>query len=863
MQPLIVDMENFLSYGKERVDLSLVSLASLLGPNGGGKSSFVDAITYAPYGQGRYKDIDRYVRQGQEQATVELQFMLSGEIYRVIRGRSLKGKGKSTLELAKMNGSDWVSMSGTSIRETEQKIRDLLRMDYDTFVSSCFILQGQSDRFCSAGPTERKRILAQILGLDIYDQLQEAAKAKVKEHKEKVAVVSAKIEGIDSELAGRAEVRLQESKLRDELQEIVQQINDMQIDLEELEKEKSELQLKASKLDDLKERKNSLEREIGEIDAFLAGVAAKEKDAGKKAKLEQQLANISAEIKAAETELETAEQELAKWQIQASRVEDLLNTITRLDKEIRQAQEQLKSLESKRNRYQQIVERKDQIREKTAELDEVKEELSEMDRKASQERELEQQLSAAEKALTEWENQHEKKILQLESQRKEAAKKKAILEQVDCDRRDCLFLKDAFEASELYEQCSNELAKLDSMKAPEPLQKAYSEASERVRTLGYNPELHQELRSQAQDLEKWAKLVPELDQAEEQLSEIEAQGRELQEAITEKQEQKRHTQAELDSIESIKNQMAGHESDVRRTKQKISCFREDEQLIRTEHGKVQAAEEQLVELRKQAEMKQQERKQKDELIFTLSREIEDIAGLTGQIEKMNGEIATLKENLSKAKTAEQNYRVGLGQVEQRLSDLEQKEQEKKALSKDFQEAAREQYLHEQLVKAFGRNGIPALIVENALPDIEGEANELLGRLTGGRMNVQLLTQRDKKTGGGVSETLDVLIGDELGERPYEGWSGAERFEVDISLRLAISKFLAKRAGTKIETLVIDEGASCLDYEGRQKFIEAISTISEDFAKVICISHIDELKEAFPQQIHVRKTPEGSQVEVVA
>lgn len=83
------------------------------------------------------------------------------------------------------------------------------------------------------------------------------------------------------------------------------------------------------------------------------------------------------------------------------------------------------------------------------------------------------------------------------------------------------------------------------------------------------------------------------------------------------------------------------------------------------------------------------------------------------------------------------------------------------------------------------------------------------------------------------------------------------------MRLAISKFLARRAGTKIETLVIDEGASCLDQDGRVRFIEAINTISQDFSKIIVISHIDELKEAFPQQIHVHKTSEGSRVEVVA
>ena len=862
MQPLIVDLENFLSYGKERVDLSEINLASLLGPNGGGKSSFVDAITYAPYGQGRYKNIDDYVRQGQEQATVELQFLLNGETYRIIRGRSLKGRGKSTLELAKMNGADWIPLSGTTIRETEQKIKDLLRMDYDTFVSSCFILQGQSDRFCAAGPTDRKRILGQILGLDVYDRLQEAAKTRAKEHKEKTAVLQTKIEGLEKELESKGYYEADQQGLEKVLFEVSEQVKNLESSIEAMEKERAELQIKYSNLDNLTERRVSLEREIREIDAFLISVAEKEKDASRKAELEQHLANISAEIKAAESELETAEKKLYMWQADASKKGDMESFISRIAKEIHQFQEQLKSLEIKRNRYQQIIERADQIRGKAREHEKVKAELVEMDHKATMERELQQRLNAAEKAITEWERKHEAKILKLEAQQKEAARKKVILEQVDCNRRDCLFLKDAFEASRLFEQCTNELAKLDALKAPEPLQNAYSEAFEHVRTLGYKPDSHNELRAKAQDLEKWAKLVPELDQAEEQLAEIKVQGRDLQEALKEKQEQKHKAETELTKAEEARVQVAGYESVVIRTNQKISSLREQEQGVHVELGKVHATEEQLKELSKQAETKLQEQKEKDEQIFTLTLEIEDIAGLGSKIVFLDKDISSVKTKLMGAREEEQNCRVELGKLEQRLADLEQKEQEKKALSKDLQQTTREQYLQEQLVKAFGRNGIPALIVENSLPDIEDIANDLLSRLTSGRMSLRLVTQKETKTAG-ISETLDILIGDELGERPYEGWSGAERFEIDISLRLAISKFLARRAGTKIETLVIDEGASCLDYSGRQKFIEAINTIAEDFAKIICISHIDELKEAFPQQIHVRKTPEGSRVEVVA
>jgi len=97
-----------------------------------------------------------------------------------------------------------------------------------------------------------------------------------------------------------------------------------------------------------------------------------------------------------------------------------------------------------------------------------------------------------------------------------------------------------------------------------------------------------------------------------------------------------------------------------------------------------------------------------------------------------------------------------------------------------------------------------LIIEAAIPELEEESNRLLTRMTEGRMHVRLDTQREKKTGG-VAETLDILIGDELGTRAYESYSGGEAFRVNFAIRVALSQLLARRAGAQLRTLFIDEG----------------------------------------------------------
>jgi exonuclease SbcC len=170
----------------------------------------------------------------------------------------------------------------------------------------------------------------------------------------------------------------------------------------------------------------------------------------------------------------------------------------------------------------------------------------------------------------------------------------------------------------------------------------------------------------------------------------------------------------------------------------------------------------------------------------------------------------------------------------------------------------------RLERAFGKDGIPALLIEQALPEIEENTNELLTRLTNGRMSFSFLTQREYKDAQreDLKETLDIVISDNMGERDYEMFSGGEAFRVNFSIRLALSRVLARRAGARLQTLVIDEGFGSQDEQGRQRLVEAINMVRDDFEKILVITHLESLKEAFPTRIEVEKTEQGSQVQVI-
>jgi exonuclease SbcC len=130
----------------------------------------------------------------------------------------------------------------------------------------------------------------------------------------------------------------------------------------------------------------------------------------------------------------------------------------------------------------------------------------------------------------------------------------------------------------------------------------------------------------------------------------------------------------------------------------------------------------------------------------------------------------------------------------------------------------------------------ALLIEQALPEIEMKANEILERLSDGAMYINFETQsryKDEKRLD-LRETLEIRVSDGAGPRDYEMYSGGEAFRVNFAIRLALAEVLARRKGARLQMLVIDEGFGSQDSLGRQRLIQAINTVRGDFAKILVL-----------------------------
>ncbi|MDX1689167.1 MAG: SMC family ATPase [Candidatus Promineifilaceae bacterium] len=379
----------------------------------------------------------------------------------------------------------------------------------------------------------------------------------------------------------------------------------------------------------------------------------------------------------------------------------------------------------------------------------------------------------------------------------------------------------------------------------------------------------------ADALEAKGELEEEQEARRRRLSEAEARLAEIDRAVSEWEEEGKgelatvtarleegeiapEAQAELarldEEIEAVGYDEDAHAA-ARRARDELAEAPARYQELQQAAAAVKPLEETLADLR--AQLSEQEesvadlREQHQQAVVQL----ESLADGEGELQAIEDEVNDLREQHVAA-----NRKVGAAQ--QRLAvldDLRQQRKEEKARRAEITRLIGRLKL---LEKACGRDGVQALLIEQALPEIEEDANALLERLTGGEMRVLFETQRELKSRDALAETLDIRIGDAAGERPYENFSGGEQFRVNFAIRLALSKILARRAGARLQTLVIDEGFGSQDPAGRQRLVEAINVVKDDFKRILVITHIEELKDAFPTRIEVEKRPAGSQITVV-
>ena len=305
----------------------------------------------------------------------------------------------------------------------------------------------------------------------------------------------------------------------------------------------------------------------------------------------------------------------------------------------------------------------------------------------------------------------------------------------------------------------------------------------------------------------------------------------------------------------------GYDGEAHRAAQdsvrELGAFGEQRQQLETAKGQVEWDRAQLGQVESDSERLRCELEGMEDRRERLAAEVEGLPEAEARRDMHERRREELDGALSSA-------RVEKGVLEEAIARCERLAGEVLKLRRRRGECVREQGLYQELALAFGRNGIQALIIEDAIPQLDSDANELLARLTDNRMSLRLELGEGRRVRGmgAPSEELRINIADEMGTRAYETFSGGEAFRINFALRIALSRLLARRSGAPLPVLFIDEGFGSQDSAGQQRLVEAIQSIRSDFDKIIVITHIDAIKEAFDTRIQVEKTEMGSRYEVV-
>ena len=872
MIPLHLRIAGFLSY-RDPIDLDFSSfeLACISGSNGAGKSSLLDAITWVLFGEARGKSTDVInLNLDVKAAEVALTFKYEGNIFRVQRTLP---RGKSTVlefqvlnqtmddrpltidhDPASIGNGQWKALTEKTTRDTQARIEQTLRLDYETFINASFFLQGKADQFTQKKASERKAVLSTILGLELWDTYKDRTAEKRRLLEIEVQGIDGRVAEIDAELDEEDTRRNRLAELENFLKQLSSARAAQETALENMKKNSALIEQQRKLAETLS---TSLERSRTAFASLDSRLSEKESEHAAYADLLSRTREIESAYKA--------------WQKAQKDLEEL-NTVAM---EFREHEKERSPL------LEKIAVEKAKLEQ---ELGGLSSQFSVVSEQRAVVSDLEQQVKTAQASLQEAET----KIMERDewvSQWNEAREKNAALKvENESLRKEMDEIKKRIDSLEEAQGdatcpvCGQELTEAHRKSTLKELNKQGKDKGDQFRA---NKKELDDTEKQVKDLEaqiakfanlengrgKYLSVVSQLTERIETLQaaekDWEKSGKKRLAVVTRELEKESFAADARKQLGKLDKELAKLGYDVSTHDEK----RREELGLReidADYRKLESARQVIKQLESEIKNINEERGMKKEEIAEQEKSHNDVARTLTESEMLLPDIHTVERELLTLREDENRTRDQVGAARQKVDVLATLRTRKTDYSHQREELNQQIVRHKTLERAFGKDGVPALLIEQALPQIEQKANDLLERLSDGHMSIRFVTQaeyKDKKRDD-LKETLDIQISDSAGLRNYEMYSGGEAFRVNFAIRLALSEILAQRKGARLQTLVIDEGFGSQDIQGRQRLIEAINLVKNDFAKILIITHLDELKDAFPNRIEVEKTERGSTVTVI-
>lgn len=815
MLPTTLELNAFLSYLRETVDLDGLGLAAVAGRNGDGKSSLIEAIVFALWGHSRYRgsegpNYERLIRHGSDAMSVSLTFRVGASTYRVKRSRTRKGGG--SLEFYQVLSTNEEPLTRGKMADTQALINATVGMDLKTFTASSLLLQGQAGTF-TAGMDDkgRKQMLVDILDLDRYPRLATAAKDRGNLLDAALSASRDRLRVLDQVPAQIAEAEALLGARREEREKASQDLSALRGALSAAEEAVKASEAAGVRVRDLERLLSRLAEEhrvaLDEAEARMQSARqGREKEV--KARQAVEFAAVVERGKVARTGLNEKQDLLDKLAPRKRRLESDLASIPTVPPLLVQDLEQ-------------------QVAADVA--------------LAAQVEAWWKEFHATQGTVMELQHRHSCQLLSaqndLKCTRALASKLEEDVACIDLPRARCRFMGDANEAAARLPEVEAALAAIQALRPA---------VNGILRTVPESPWAEAEARwyevkalidGAGYDKHAAAERQKALDTARVNAARAD-QRSDLIRQVAEVAEEMREIEAALPAWREDLNALLGEAETL---KQK---HRDELHSLTVYHDHEDNDERER--LRKGYEAKAVP------LRFDLEEAREAIPPFAGDCSHAALRVSVAEKNLAALDR-------DLGALEATLAHLRESLAEGEALREKVAADAAEVGEWQLLARLLDpKTGVPVELMRTAIPELEARANHWLSRLTGGGMSVALVTEVDLKKGG-EKDVLRIEVSHEGFTQPYEGFSGGQRTRVDAALRLAISQLLASRRGVKLECLILDEPTSALDADGRDALLEVLEVCATEFALVLVVSHAEDVCSRLPARLEVVKDGTGSHV----
>ena len=776
-------------------------IVGILGLNGAGKSTIIESIAWALFG-----NVDEVVRTSRdsvrragadphEGCSAILEFELGGTEYRI--EREMGGKNLS-MKAQLGTKANTLAEGDKSVRKMVEK---LLGMDHKSFFTSVFARQKELNALQSVAAGERKKVVLRMLRIDGIDSVLTDIRADRR-------AVQATIDGAARTLQTE-DGREKEKVLAEKMPSLAEALESAKKAYERAEADERKADLE---LETVKKKRDALNKDVEAYTSTASELSAK-KSAIKERK--EREADILKKISDAETRLKKLpdlEKEDAQFQKTSERRDSLEKERTRHDRATSIAEE--------------ISKDEEEAARRRADIDRLKEDLSKLSS-------LEPQIADIEKAKSECETEKAELSGRIGGLRAVASERKGSAEK---DRKKLVEIKSAGRSGTCptCERTLEDAFDLLVTKLTESAALADQQAKEAEDAIsGLNSNLQGIARKEEAIRKKRARLEQEersLKQREASLSE---RTKELEKHVARLSE-RRKTLSELGEIRY-------DEADYRRT--------------REQYERLKAAHDAFTKLRSLQDQNEQNIRDLADIRESIKRftaEEETLSGFVKKLEPKKGEydltmkeldgkmheVTLAKDALRKQGTIRDRAQLD---IDNSKKDLEEILRVKKAIDDD-RKRADDLALLEEVVAEFKDN-----LIGRIAPTLAELTSRSISAMTEGRY-----TKVD------LDENYEMHIDDQGTMYPVSRFSGGEADLANLSLRLAVSSIIADRTGAApINVLILDEIFGSQDPNRKRSVMTALSRLSTQFRQMFLITHIEEVKDSMNYVIMVEEEEDGT------